>query len=261
MSRRRRKFPGLLIYTICVFAFLFAPIALVVLFSFNKTASLTFPFHGFSLRWYRDVVDSPLYRGAILASLRVALTTILTVGVIGTLAALAVTRHSFPGRRLLRVVLLTPAALPGLFIGIALLTLFVQLHVTLSLWTVTAGHIIYILPYFFLVANSRLERFDFLLEESARDLGASPWQTLRRVTLPLIAPSLIAAALVAFSLSWDEVFITFFTIGAQNTLPLIVYSTVRQSVDPSINAISTLLLAGSLVFVVSIRRFVVDLRQ
>jgi spermidine/putrescine transport system permease protein len=261
MRKRRPRIPGLLIYTICVFAFLFAPIALVVLFSFNKTASLTFPFHGFSLRWYRDVIDSPLYRGAVFASLQVAFTTIAIVGVIGTLAALAVTRYNFRGRRILRTMLLAPAALPGLFIGIALVTIFVQVHVTLSLWTVTAGHIIYTLPYFFLVASSRLERFDFLLEESASDLGANAWQTFRRVTLPLIAPSLIAAALVTFSLSWDEVFITFFTIGAQNTLPLVVYSTVRQSVDPSINAISTLLLAGSLVFVVSIRRFVADLTQ
>jgi len=111
------------------------------------------------------------------------------------------------------------------------------------------------------VVRSRLIGFDRSLEEAARDLGAGPWTTFRRVTLPLIAPSLIAGALVVFSLSWDEVFITFFTIGAQNTLPLVIYSTVKQSVDPSVNAISTLLLAGSLVFIFSVRRLVVDLQQ
>jgi len=249
------------VYTVLVFLFLFAPIAVVVLFSFNKTAGLTFPFHGFSLRWYRAVFGSPLYRDAILASLRVAAVTVVVVVVSGTLAGLAVTRYAFRGNALVRGFLLFPAALPGLFVGIALLSFFVQTKVTLSLWTVTAGHLVYVIPYFFLVVATRLQRFDYLLEEAARDLGAGPWTTFRRVTLPLIAPSLIAGALVVFSLSWDEVFITFFTIGAQNTLPLVIYSTVKQSVDPSVNAISTLLLAGSLVFVFSVRRLVVDLQQ
>ena len=259
MSRPRVS--GLFVYTILVFAFLFAPIALVVLFSFNKTAALTFPFHGFSLRWYRAVLNSPLYRDAIVASLRVAVITVVVVVVVGTLAGIGVTRYDFRGRGIVRLFLLFPGALPGLFVGIALLSFFVQTKVTLSLWTVTVGHFVYVLPYFFLVVTSRLQRFDYVLEEAARDLGAGPWATLRRVTLPLIAPSLIAGALVVFSLSWDEVFITFFTIGAQNTLPLVIYSTVKQSVDPSVNAISTLLLAGSLVFVFSVRRLVVDLQQ
>jgi spermidine/putrescine transport system permease protein len=251
----------LLIYTIVVFVFLFAPIAIVVLFSFNKTAALTFPFHGFSLRWYRAVLGSPLYQDAILASLRVAVVTVVVVVVVGTLAGIALTRYAFRASGLVRIFLLFPATLPGLFVGIALLSFFVQTHVSLSLWTVTAGHLVYVLPYFFLVVTSRLQRFDYLLEEAARDLGAGPWTTFRRVTLPLIAPSLVAGALVVFSLSWDEVFITFFTIGAQNTLPLVIYSTVKQSVDPSVNAISTLLLLGSLVFVFSVRRLLVDLQQ
>jgi ABC-type spermidine/putrescine transport system permease subunit II len=258
---RRRRVSGLLIYTILVFLFLFAPIAIVVLFSFNKSASLTFPFHGFSLRWYRFVFSSSTYRGAILASLRVGGITVLVVTLVGTLAALGLARYKLRGSAALRSSILVPATLPGLFIGIALLTFFVQFHVPLSLWTVTVGHLVYVLPYFFLVASSRLQRFDFLLEESARDLGAGPWTTFRRVTLPLIAPSLIAGVLVAFSLSWDEVFITFFTIGAQNTLPLVIYSTVKQSVDPSVNAISTLLLGGSLIFIVTIRRFLVDVQS
>lgn len=257
----RRHSPGLLGYTILLFLFLFAPIAVVVLFSFNKTAGLTFPFHGLSLRWYRAVFSSSTYRDAIVASLRVAVITVVVVVVVGTLAGIGVTRHPFRGNGVVRGLLLFPAALPGLFVGIALLSFFVQTQVALSLWTVTVGHLVYALPYFFLVVASRLQRFDYLLEEAARDLGAGPWTTFRRVTLPLIAPSLIAGALVVFSLSWDEVFITFFTIGAQNTLPLVIYSTVKQSVDPSVNAISTLLLAGSLVFVLSVRRLVVDLQQ
>jgi len=256
-----RRISGLGVYTLLLFLFLFSPVFVVVLFSFNKTAGLTFPFHGFSLRWYRAVFSSPVYRDAIVASLRVAVITVVVVVVVGTLAGIGVTRYAFRGSTAVRALLLFPAALPGLFIGIALLSFFVQTQVTLSLWTVTLGHLVYVLPYFFLVVAARLQRFDYLLEEQARDLGAGPWTTFRRVTLPLIAPSLIAGALVVFSLSWDEVFITFFTIGAQNTLPLVIYSTVKQSVDPSVNAVSTLLLAGSLLFIFSVRRLVVDLQQ
>jgi spermidine/putrescine transport system permease protein len=259
--RRRHRISWLSVFTVLVFVFLFAPIFLVVLFSFNKTASLTFPFHGFSLRWYRVILESPTYQGAILSSLRVGLTTVFLCAVIGTAAALGVTRYEFRGRNALRALLLLPAVLPGLFMGIALLSFFTLTRVNLSLWTVTLGHLLYVLPYFFLVANGRLARFDFLLEEAARDLGAGPWTTVRRVTLPIIGPSLIAAALVAFSLSWDEVMITFFTIGNQNTLPLVIYSTVKQSIDPSVNAVSALLLAGSLIFVFGARRFVADLQQ
>jgi hypothetical protein len=165
---------GLLIYTILVFVFLFAPVALVVLFSFNQTASLTFPFHGFSLRWYQFVLSSPVYQSAIFASLRIGLVTVAVVTVVGTLAGLGLTRYKFRGKSAIRVAILVPALLPGLFIGIALLATFVQLQIPLSLETVTVGHVVYVLPYFFLVANSRLQRFDFMLEESARDLGDIP---------------------------------------------------------------------------------------
>jgi spermidine/putrescine transport system permease protein len=258
MKARRRGWV-LPVYTAFVFAFLFAPVLMVVLFSFNRTASLTFPFEGWSLKWYSAVFASPDYRSAIGASLKVALVTVAIVTVVGTLAAIAVTRYS-SGRETLRSILLVPAALPGLFLGIALLSLFVRTHLDLSLGTAAVGHVIYTLPYFFLVASSRLLRFDPLLEETARDLGASSFTTFRKVTLPIIAPALIAGALVVFSLSWDEVLITFFTIGSQNTLPLLIYSRVKQAVDPSINAISTLLLIGSLVFIVGVRRFVVELQ-
>jgi spermidine/putrescine transport system permease protein len=258
---RRRGDWWLLVYTILIFVFLFAPIFIVVLFSFNQTASLTFPYHGWSLRWYRAVFGSPDYRAAILASLKVAFVTVVTVTVVGTLAAIAVTRYSFRGRAALRSVVLVPAALPGLFLGMALLSFFVRTNVSPSLWTATIGHVIYMLPYFFLVASSRLQRFDPMMEENARDLGAGPFRSFVKVTLPVIVPSLLAGTLVVFSLSWDEVFITFFTIGPENTLPLLIYSRVKQSVDPSINAISTLLLAGSLAFVFSVRRFMADLQQ
>jgi spermidine/putrescine transport system permease protein len=261
MVKGRFHFSWLHVYVGFVFLFLFAPLALVVLFSFNKTAALTFPFHGFSLRWYRDIFNSPEVLSAVFASFRVGLTTVAINTIIGTLAAIAITRYNFPLRRMIWALLLIPATLPGLFIGITLLSFFVQTHIPLSLWTVTIGHLVYTLPYFFLVANARLARFDPLLEQSAYDLGANSWQAFRKVTLPIIAPALVASALVTFTLSWDEVFITFFTIGNQNTLPLVIWSTVRHSIDPSINAISTLLLTGSIIFIFFVRRFVVEVQQ
>jgi len=257
----RRRIPWLHLYVALVLVFLFAPLAVVVLFSFHETASLTIPFEGFSLRWYRQVLDSPEVISAIVSSLQVGLTTAGIVLAIGTLAGIALARYRFRGKSALRGLLIAPAALPGLFLGIALVTFFTQVNIRLSLWTVTVGHLLYALPYFFLVAYARFTRFDPLLEEAAHDLGAGPWQTFRRVTLPLVAPTLVAGAMLVFALSWDEILITLFTIGNQNTLPLVVWSSVRHSIDPSVNAISALLLAGSLSFIFLVRRLLVETRR
>jgi spermidine/putrescine transport system permease protein len=243
-----------------VLVFLFAPLVVVVLFSFHSTPSLTFPFRGLSLRWYRDVFASSSVQDAIVNSLRVAIVSAILVLAVGTAAALAMTRYRFRGQSPLRILLIAPAALPPLFLGIALLSFFVQNSIRLSLWTVTLGHILYTLPYFYLVANARLTRFDPALEESAHDLGAGSWATFRRVTLPLIAPTLIAGAMLVVALSWDEFLITLFTVGNENTLPLVVWSRVRHGIDPSINANSALLLAGSLSFIFFVRRLIVEPR-
>ncbi len=257
MIRTRLVTSAFWLYLGVVVTFLFAPLIFVVLFSLNKTASLTFPFHGFSIRWYRAALNSPAVSDSIMNSLRIAGITVAVVSVVGTLAAIGLTRPGFRHGGAIRVMLLAPAALPGLFIGIALLTFFVAMHIQLSLWTVITGHLIFTLPYFVLVASTRLARFDPLLGEAAQDLGAGPWLTFRRVTFPIIAPALFGAALVVFSLSWDEVLITFFTIGNQNTLPLVIYASVRHSVTPMVNAISTLLLAGSILTIFVARSVVV----
>jgi ABC-type spermidine/putrescine transport system permease subunit II len=254
--RRRLRIPWLHIYVWGMLLFLFTPLVLVVLFSFNKTASLTLPYHPASLRWYRAVLNSSELESSVINSLQVAAVTAVVVVLIGTLAAVGMTRRDFRGKSLLQILFITPAALPGLFIGIALVTFFVQVGVQLSLWTVTVGHILYTLPYFYLVATTRFTRFDPLLEENARDLGASPWTAFRKVVLPIVAPALIAGAMIVVALSWDEVLITFFTIGNQSTLPLLIFSKTRHSVDPSVNAISTFVLAGSLTFILLVRRWV-----
>jgi spermidine/putrescine transport system permease protein len=261
MRPRRWRPSWLPIYTVVVVVFLFAPLFIVVLFSFNSTPSLSFPWHGPSLRWYRDVLGDAAVRSAVVNSLKVAFLVVALMLVIGTMASYAVTRNRFKGRGLIAILFIAPAAVPGLFVGVSLLNVFGAAHIQLSLWTVLFAHLLYVLPYFYLVTSARLQRFDPLLEETARDLGARPFTAFRKVTFPIIAPTLIAAALLTFALSWDEFLITFFVIGNQNTLPLVVWGKVRQSVDPSVNAISALLLAGSLIFIFVVRRVIPDLTQ
>jgi spermidine/putrescine transport system permease protein len=252
---------GLGLYMAVVFLFLFAPIVLVVLFSFHSSAALGFPFRGFSLRWYEDVLASDQVRQAALNSLRVSLTAALVVCIVATPAALAMSRYRFRGKAALRMLFVAPAALPFLFIGIALLTFFVRLNVGLSLWTVSIGHIVATLPIFYLAVSVRLTRFDPKLEECARDLGANAFQAFRRVTLPLIGPAVVAGLLLVMAISLDELLITIFTTGADVTLPVLIWTQVRISIDPSINAIATLLLLASLAFLLFLRRLPAELNR
>jgi spermidine/putrescine transport system permease protein len=255
---RRRGFSLLHVYVGLLLIFLFLPLAVLILFSFSSSGQLRFPITGLSLRWYREVFASSTVIDGIMASLGVAAVTSTVVATIGTLAATVVNRYPFRGASVVSGMILAPAALPGLVIGIALLNFFGDLHVTLSLLTVTVGHIVYTLPYFYLVLSARLRKFDPMLEEAATDMGAGPLQRFRKVTAPLIAPAILASAFVVLALSWDEFQITFFTIGDQSTLPLVIWSRARLSIDPSVNAIGTLMVAGSLLVVIFTRRFIAE---
>ncbi len=257
MKRRRRlRIPWFDIFTAGVFLFLFAPILIIILFSFNESARLSFPITGFSLHWYVEVLNSSVFKSAVKNTLIVGTATSLIAVIIGTLASLGLTRYRFRLRGVLSSLMMVPISLPALFLGITLLAYFAVLKVRLSLLTVIVGHLIYTLPYFVLVANARLERFDIVLEEAARDLGATAWQTFWRVTFPIIAPSVIGAGLVVFALSFDEFLITFFVIGSQSTLPMVIWSMMRRTIDPRINAISTMLVITSLLFILITNRLV-----
>jgi spermidine/putrescine transport system permease protein len=239
-------------FTIAGLVFLWAPLLLVFLFSFHSTGSLTFPFEGFSTRWYDEVFSSELIRSAAENSLIVATSTAGLTLLLGTLAAYGLTRSSSRLRGPLSLLFFLPITLPGLFIGVALLVAFTRVQFSLSLLTVTIAHLVYVFPFFFLVARAALERLDPALEETAADLGASRWTVFRRVTLPQVWPVLVGAACLAFALSFDEFVITFFVIGPDSTLPMYIWSSLRRTIDPSINAISSLLLAFTmLLFVVT----------
>lgn len=251
-SRGRGASPVTTSILVAALLFLFVPLFVVIAFSFNDGGSVTLPFRGVTLQWYRDVVSSPEFREAVTNSATVAGVTALSTLVVGTLAAYGITRARSRLRPIVAVLLFLPLTLPGLFLGLSLLVVFARAEVSLSLTTVAIAHLVYVLPYYLLIAVAALQRLDPALEEVGADLGGGAWLVFRRVTLPQIWPILLAAALLAFLLSFDEFIITFFVIGPQSTLPLFIFSSLRRTVDPTINAISSLLLLVTiLVFAVS----------
>jgi spermidine/putrescine transport system permease protein len=244
-ARQRSPWVGGIV--VLAILFLYLPLVVVVLFSFHETASLSFPFKGFSLRWYESTLQSADFQTAALNSLYVAIPTAVITLVLGTAAAYGLTRSSSRLRGPLALLFFLPITLPGLFLGIALLVFFARVKVDLSLQTVVIAHLVYVFPYFLLVARAALDRLDPALEEAAADLGASPARVFFRVTLPQVWPILAGATCLAFVLSFDEFVITFFAIGSDSTLPLYIWSSLRRTINPSINVISTLLLVFSLV--------------
>lgn len=255
---RRRRIGVLELYVGAMFIVLFFPLAVLVLFSFVKSGDMRFPITAFTLSWYREVFSDSSVVDGILNSLEVGVFAGLVVTCVVTPAVLVLSRTRRRWAGAVATIMIAPAALPGIVIGVSLLNLFGDLRITLSLVTVTVGHIIYCIPFFYLILNARLRNFDRHLEEAAMDLGAGPWQRFRRVVLPLTAPAILGASLVVLALSWDEFQISFFTIGDRSTLPLVIWSRARRVIDPSVNAIGTLMIVGSLLIVLLTRRLIVE---
>lgn len=242
----RRSIPTAVV-TLLVIAFLFAPLMIVVLFSFHSTNGLTLPFEGFSFRWYREVLDDPSVRDGLMTSLRVGLSSAVLTFVLGTAAAYGVSRSSSRLKTLYGGLFVTPLAMPALIFGIALLSFFAYRDVSLSVTTVIIAHTIFVMPLFFVVATTALSRIEGAQLEAAADLGSTPWHTFWHVVFMQILPVLLAGAAMAFVISFDEFIITFFVIGNESTLPMVIFSRLRRTIDPSINAISSLLLAVNLI--------------
>jgi len=234
------------IYLWAYLFFLFAPIAIIVLFSFHATPALVFPFDGFSLRWYQDLLSRHDFIASLRNSLIVGTCTAIITTVLGTFAALALIRLKEPLKSWFAFANFAPVGFPGLFLGIALLILFAQLNIARSLLTITIAHVLFALPFFVEAVRSRVVYFDVSLEEAARDLGATPVQTFRLITLPILAPTIIGGAILTFALSFDELIITVFVSGNDTTLPLYIWSMMRRTVDPSINAASVIALGLSI---------------
>jgi spermidine/putrescine transport system permease protein len=248
LSRRGRAArAGLGVYAVAIYVFLFAPIALLVLFSFNANRYGTFPITGWTLKWYRSAIDDYQIHDALRTTLKVAGEVTLVSVVVGTAAAFPLVRSRLRFRDGIRIGFVLPIMIPGLLIGVSLLVLFTgPLHVQLSQQTAVIGQAVYTTPFVILLVSARLQTFDRALERAAADLGANTFQRLLRIVFPLILPAILAGALLAFTLSIDEFIITYFLIGTQITLPIFIYTQIKFGITPEVNALASMLLAGSL---------------
>lgn len=249
-----RRPHALTVYCVALLVFMFAPTVTVLVFSFDGSGRGSLPMGALSLRWYREAFGDSLVREAFIASAKVAIATAALAATLGTLAALALFRRPSRLGGLVIVLAVLPLALPPLVLGIALLSMFKVLTIPLSLWTVVVGHLLITIPIVLLTVNARLSNYDTSIEEAARDLGATPLQVFRKVTFPLIRPSIIGASLLVLALSLDEFIVTFYTIGPTSTVPLVIWGQMRRGVSPEVNAISTVLLAVTLALVLLTRR-------
>jgi spermidine/putrescine transport system permease protein len=228
------------------YAFLYLPLVIVVMYSFNDSR-LNAEWVGFTFKWYQILFNDEQMLLAARNSLLIGVVTSFFATIFGTLAGMAMYKYKL---RLLPVLVLTPIAIPEILMGVSLLMFFVMLNMTLGLFSVTLAHIAFCIGFVAIVVRSRLQGMDEALVEAARDLGATPLQAFRLITMPLIMPGIIAGALMAFTLSIDDFVITFFTAGAgASTLPLQIYSMIRIAVTPEVNAISTLLMLLTLALI------------
>jgi spermidine/putrescine transport system permease protein len=229
------------------FLFLYGPLAIVVAYSFNDSV-MNAQWVGFTLRWYRKLFVNEEMLTATWNSLVIGLTASAVSTVLGTMAGYAMHRYRL---RVLPVLVLAPIAIPEILMGVSLLIFFVAINLTLGLVSIALAHIAFCIGFVAIVVRARLAGMDESLVEAARDLGATPVQAFRLVTLPLIMPGVIAGALMAFTLSIDDFVITYFTAGAgAMTLPLKIYTMVKITVTPEVNAVSTLLMLLTLVLIV-----------
>jgi spermidine/putrescine transport system permease protein len=244
-----RRSPLLWAASLAVYAFLYIPLVVVVAFSFNDS-KLNAEWVGFTLDWYHKLFANAEMLHAAANSLLIAVVASALATVLGTMAGIAM--HRFKSR-VLPFMTLTPVAMPEILLGVSLLIFFISVfgEESLSLFTVIIAHTTFCIGFVAIIVRARLAGMDESIFEAARDLGATPWQTFRLVTLPLIMPGVVAGALMAFTLSIDDFVITFFTAGAGvPTLPLTIYTMIKIAVTPEVNAVSTLLMLLTLTMIV-----------
>lgn len=238
------------VYAVLALAYLFAPIAIIVLFSFNDVRGrFNFVWQGFTLNHWLDPFKIPALTDAMILSLKIAAVSTLIATALGTLIALALIRYRFVGIAAVSLLILLPLTTPEVVMGSSLLTLFLNQGIPLGFNTIIFAHVMFNISFVVVVVRARLRGFDWTLEEAAMDLGANEWRTFRKVTLPLIFPGILAAALLAFALSMDDFIITLFTSGQEVTFPLWVWGAARTAVPPQINVIGTLILVTTVTLI------------
>jgi len=233
-----------------LYVFMYAPLLVLIVFSLTPT-EYGVAWEGFTLKWYQAVFNNKNIQDALKVSLMVAIPCVLISTAIGTITAFALYRYNFLGRALYQGVLYIPLIMPDLVIGIALLLFYTSIKLELGILTILLAHISFSIPLTTLVIIARMQRIDRTLEDAAMDLGADEWTTMRKVTLPLLKPGIVAAALLTFPWSFNDFVITFFVSGVgSSTLPLRVYSMIRVGVSPMINALGTLIVVIPLILVI-----------
>jgi putative spermidine/putrescine transport system permease protein len=240
-----------------VYAFLLAPLVVVVVASFNSADFLSFPPSGFSLRWYRALWESEVWGDSF--RLSVLLTAVVTplALLIGTLAAYALVRYSFPGKGLVATLVMAPLVMPQIVLGIALLNYFSLLGLVGSMTGLILGHLVVTLPFTVRLVSISVHNLDPALERAAQNLGATPLQTFWRVTLPLLRPGIVAGAIFAAIISFGELAVTLLIAGARTTtLPLRIFNYTEYNFDPTINAVSTIFVVLALVLIIALDRLI-----
>jgi spermidine/putrescine transport system permease protein len=229
-------------YAVLAFTYLMLPIAVVILFSFNDPAGkFNYVWSGFTLDNWRNWNGFPGLSDSMVLSLEIAAIASLAATALGTLIALALVRYRFRGRGATNFLIFLPMSAPEIVLGASLLTLFLSLSFTFGFWTIVIAHVMFCVSYVVVTVKARLVGFDRHLEEAAMDLGANEWTTFRRVTLPLIAPAILAALLLCFALSIDDFVVTYFNAGSEVTFPLFVWGAARVGAPPQVNVLGTVI--------------------
>jgi spermidine/putrescine transport system permease protein len=244
-GRRRWTRLVLPVYTWLLIGYLSLPILVMIVFGFNDTTGrLNLRWQGFTLRWYRDLFALPSLTAALRNSLIIAVISTMITTVLGTMVGIALGRYRFRGKGLYDLVIFSAISAPELVLGASLLSLFITVQFARGFATILIAHIVFSLAFVAVTVRARVLGLDPTLEEAAQDLGADPWTTFRKITLPLLAPGIVAGALLAFALSIDDYVVTSFVNGQVETFPLWVYGATRIGVPPQVNVMGTLIFLG-----------------
>ena len=243
------------VFTALVYVFVLAPIVVVLLASLTAAEYTSFPPQGLSLRWYLAIPAHPEFMESFRISLLVAVASGAIATALGTVAALVLVRHRFPGRDALNAFFLSPLMLPAVILGIALLQFYTMVGITRTPFALVCGHLVITVPYVIRLVSASLAGFDRSLELAAMNLGATPWQAFRRVTVPLIRPGIVAGATFAVIVSFDDVSVALFLAGPHSTtLPVRIFSYIEQTMDPLATAVCSVLIVITLAAVLVIER-------
>jgi spermidine/putrescine transport system permease protein len=245
---------AILVYAGIAIAYMLIPIVVIALFSFDQTAfgRLDFEWSGFTLEYWKDAFSNTSVNDSMITSIQLALITSVGATLIGTMMALALVRYQFRGRKAGNMLIILPMATPEIVIGASLLSMFVYANVATGFTTLIIAHIMFSISFVVVVVRSRLIGFDRSLEEAAADLGASPWTTFRSVTLPLIAPGVLAGGVLAFALSIDDFVISNFNAGPIETFPLFIYGASLRGIPVQVNVLATMLFAITIAAMVAV---------